>query len=91
MKNILLEVDEPRKHFFKVCYPLISNIAYFVRLGRMEELYVLYTSFVKAYKRLDVIMKLYDQSVITAFEGVETALNLYCPNDDRLNEIFVSA
>lgn len=91
MKNIMLEADEPRKHFFKVSYPLISNIAYYAQRGRMNELYVLYEKFIRAYKKLDIMMKLYDQSVITAYEGVEIALGMYCPDDRRFDEIFVQA
>lgn len=91
VKNIWLEVDEPRKHFFKVAYPLLSAISHAVRNGKMDELYRLYEAFAKAYKRLDTLIKLYDKSVAATFDGVEAAIALYCPQDQRFDEIFVYA
>lgn len=91
MKSIWLEKDEPRKHFFKVAYPLISSIAYYVRLKKMSDLYDLYAVFIRAYKKLDVLLRLYDQNVIAAFDGVEAALSIYCPDDKRFDEIYASA
>ena len=91
VKNIWLEVDEPRKHFFKVAFPLLDSISQCVRLGKMDELYCLYTAFMKAYKKLDVMLRLYDQSVIAAYDGVESAISLYCPDDGRFDEIFMNA
>ncbi len=91
MKNIWLEVDEPRKHFFKTAYDVLSGISHFVRLGKMDELYSAYETFVKAYKRLHVTLKLYDQNVIAVFEGVEAALDLYCHGNRRFDEIYVTA
>lgn len=91
VKNLWLEVDEPRKRFFKVAYPLIAHIAYYSRLKRMNELYDMYATCISAYKKLDVLIKLYDQDVITAFNGIESALSIYCPDDNRFSEIFLSA
>lgn len=91
VKNIWLEKDEPRKHFFKVAYPLVASIAYYSRLKKMNELYEMYASFVSAYKKLDVLVRLYDQNVIAAFDGIEAALSIYCSDDKRFDEIFASA
>ena len=91
MKNLWLEKDEPLKHFFKVAYPLISSIAYYTRLKKMNDLYGLYAAFVRAYKKLDILVRLYDQNVIAAFDGIEAALSIYCPEDKRFDEIFANA
>ena len=90
MKNVWLEVDEPRKHFFKVAQPLLSYIAWLTHINRLEELYDMYASFVAAYKKLDTLLRLYDQSVITVFDGVEAAIAIYRPSDHRFDEIFAN-
>ena len=91
MKNLWIEQDEPRKHFFKVAYPLLSNVAFLSRVGRMDDLYAMYEAFVSAYKKLDVLLRLYDKDVINVFEGVEVALSIYVNGDVNLNRIFAEA
>ncbi len=90
MKNIWLEVDEPRKRFFKVAHELIGNIAVLARNGELNKLYSLYASFVKAYRKLDTIVKLYDRDVAVTFDGIEVALDMYCHGDRRFDEIFAN-
>ena len=90
MKNIWLEVDEPRKRFFKVGHELIASIAILARNGELGKLYSLYASFMKAYRKLDTIVKLYDRDVAVTFNGVEVALDTYCHGDHRFDEIFAN-
>lgn len=91
MKNLWLEVDEPRKHFFNVAYRLLANVERLSRIGKMEELYALYAAFVKAYKKLDILLRLYDKDVMAVYDGADAALSIYCHGDDRLNAIFMKA
>ena len=88
--NFWLEVDEPRKRFFNAAYPLITRLAFLARNGLLSEVYEMYEAYMNAYKRLDVRLKLYDQNVNVVNSGIEFALNTFCPNDKRLNEIYTS-
>lgn len=91
VKSLWLEKDEPRKHFFKAAYPFVSSIAFDVQHNRMEDLYEMYERYIRAYKKLDILLRLYDQEVVATFDGIEAAISIYCPCDKRFDEIFVSA
>ena len=90
MKNIWLEVDEPRRSFFRIAHKMLASIAFCARTGKVSELYALYGSFVKAYKKLDTVLRLYDSNVITVCNGIDAALAIYFPSDTRFDEIFAS-
>ena len=90
MNNIWLEVDEPRKSFFGVAHTLIANIAILARNGDRSKLYSLYASMVKAYRKLDTIVKLYDRDVAVTIDGIDAALDMYCQGDRRFDEIFAN-
>ena len=81
-------VDTKRSLFIEAGANLLLKICRLTRMHNICILHVMYKAYRQRYHDLPYLLRMYDSTVITINDGIESALTMYCRNDSLFDRVF---